>query len=144
MNNQTNQNNCCAPEQTAQAAVFQPSADIFETQNEFVILADVPGATAGGVHLDFADGMLSVRASVAPRRAPGGRPILSEYGVGDFERSFRIGGGIDTGRITATVDAGLLTIMLPKAEGLRPRKIKVRTTGEAGPERPEGDGSTDN
>jgi HSP20 family molecular chaperone IbpA len=143
VNNESSGNSCCAREQTTQSAVFQPTTDIFETQNEIVILADVPGATAGGLDLDFADGVLSVRATIASRKESQGRPILSEYGVGDFERSFRIGTGIDTGRIKATVDAGLLTITLPKAEGLRPRKISVQAPGTA-PRRTDGDGSTNN
>jgi HSP20 family protein len=126
VNNDNCGSNCnCAEESTARTAVFQPGTDIYETQNEVVILADVPGADSAGIELDFADGTLSVRAGVAARATPGGRMILGEYGVGDFERSFRIGGGIDTARITARVDAGVLAITLPKAEALRPRKIKV-------------------
>jgi len=50
---------------------------------------------------------------------------LNEYGVGDFYRSFQIGEGIDQSKIEAEVKNGVLKLRLPKAEALKPRKIKV-------------------
>jgi HSP20 family protein len=50
---------------------------------------------------------------------------LEEYGVGDFLRTFRVGEQIDASRISAEYSNGVLKLRLPKAEAVRPRKIKV-------------------
>jgi HSP20 family protein len=106
---------------------FQPNVDIYETGEEWVIVADVPGATKEGLDLSFDDGILSVAAKVAPRKAGETGFKLREYPIGDFERRFRVGEGVDAGRINAALESGVLTIRLPKAESAKPRKIEIRS-----------------
>lgn len=109
-----------------QGATFQPNVDIFETPNEWVIAADVPGATREGLDLRFEDGVLTVRAGV-PTRQAGSDYLVREYPVGDFERTFRVGQGIDPNAISAGLDAGVLTIHLPKSASSRARKIEIKS-----------------
>jgi HSP20 family protein len=52
--------------------------------------------------------------------------MLREYPVGGFERTFRVGEGVDATRIDASLEGGVLTITLPKAEAAKPRKINIR------------------
>jgi HSP20 family protein len=52
--------------------------------------------------------------------------LLREYGVGDFRRTFQIGEGIDAAKIAAELREGVLTVHLPKAPELMPRKIAVK------------------
>jgi HSP20 family protein len=106
---------------------FQPNVDIYETGDEWVIVADVPGATKEALDLSFDDGILSVAAKVAPRKTGETGYKLREYPIGDFERRFRVGEGVDAGRINATLESGVLTIRLPKAESAKPRKIEIRS-----------------
>ena len=109
--------------------VFRPEVDIYETGDEYVLTADVPGARPDTIDLNVENGVLTLRAGV-PERTPGeARTILREYGVGAYERSFRIGEGIDTERIAAELKNGVLTLRLPKAETTRSRKIAVKTAG---------------
>lgn len=108
-------------------AAFQPRVDIHETGDEWVIHADVPGATKDALDLNFEDGILSVKAEVKPRRRQESNLLLREYPVGSFERRFRIGEGVDAGRISAALDSGVLTIHLPKAESIKPRKIEIQS-----------------
>ncbi len=109
------------------ATVFCPEVDIYETGDEYVLTADVPGARPDTIDLNVENGVLTLRAG-APDRTPGeSRTVLREYGVGAYERTFRIGEGIDTERIGAELKNGVLTLRLPKAETTRSRKIEVKT-----------------
>lgn len=106
---------------------YVPAVDIVESEQELLVLADVPGARAEDIDVNFENGVLTLHASVEPRETePGRRSILREYGVGDFHRSFQIGDTVDAGKISAEVSHGVLTLHLPKTEAVKPRKISVR------------------
>lgn len=109
-------------------ATFQPGVDIIETAQEYTIRADVPGATASNVDVHFEEGVLTVHAGVAPRLQDPARHLIREYGVGDYERSFRIRADVDADKIAAEIKHGVLTIHLPKSDGAKPRKIAVAGT----------------
>ena len=137
-------NSCCkstngarqsaAPEQTETTAnqtvrserVFRPTVDIIETVDQFTLVADVPGGDAQHVDASFEDGVLTIRAGVPARHPEDTRWLVREYGVGAWERTFRIGEGVDPSRIAAVCKDGVLTLTLPKAEHVRARKIEVR------------------
>lgn len=122
--------NCCngaraqasAP---AEAPVFAPRADIRETPDAFIVSMDTPGALAEDVSIELDEGVLTVSARVAQRGPASGEFIRRGYRVGDFRRSLRIGEGVDSASIAATLEAGVLTITLPKAAQSKPRKIAV-------------------
>jgi HSP20 family protein len=109
--------------------IFRPEVDIYETGEEFVVKANVPGARPEAIDLNVEKGVLTMRAEVGVRTPENARPLGREYGVGAFERSFRIGEGIDTERIGAELKDGVLTLRLPKAETTRSRKISVQAAG---------------
>lgn len=113
-------------EHTRSGYYFQPNVDILEGEDELTVLADVPGATAEGIDLNFEDGTLTIHAKVPPRNE-GVDFLVREYGVGDFHREFRVNETIDVGRISAELADGVLTLHLPKVEAARPRKITVKT-----------------
>jgi HSP20 family protein len=135
MSCQTNGQNCgcnasgqatTKTEATRVGPTFRPDVDIYETGEEYVLTADLPGARADSINLHLDKGVLTLSADVPPREHPDGRPIASEYGVGRFERSFRVGEGIDAERIGAEFKNGVLTLRFPKAEETRGRKIPVQ------------------
>jgi HSP20 family protein len=103
---------------------FTPRVDIYETDQELVLLADVPGVKPEDVDLRYDRGELILHAKVTP---PQGRTyLLSEFEVGDFYRVFTIHESIDSHNISAEVKKGVLTVHLPKAEPARPRQINVK------------------
>ena len=110
---------------TQTTAVYRPDIDIRETPGEFLVIADVPGATPESIDLSFEQGVLTLRAGVLPRDPTGATRVVREYGMGSYERSFRIGEGVDASRIAAELKDGVLTLHLPKAEAAMARKIKV-------------------
>ena len=100
--------------------------DIVEKSDELVLFVDVPGAKADSIDVDYELGTLSIHATVEPRQSGRGtRYLVREYGVGDFDRSFQVGDGIDPERIQAEYSDGVLTVRLPKADAIKPRKIAV-------------------
>ena len=125
--NAEHQTRGAASQSTETAPTFLAPVDMYETENDFVIVADVPGATSEDVDVQSSDGVLNLRARIAPRLAKDARSMLNEYRVGDFARSFRFGTDVDSTKITAELSAGVLTIRVPKAEEVRPRKIAVQS-----------------
>lgn len=104
---------------------FTPRVDIFETEQELVLCADLPGVRPGDVDLRYEQGELLLHARVQPR-AQGKNFLLQEYEEGDFYRAFTIHESIDSTRIEAECKNGVLTVHLPKVEAARPRKISVQ------------------
>ena len=106
--------------------VYTPRVDIVESDDELLLIADVPGARAENVDINFEQGELTISARVPQRHAEDGQFLLREYGVGDFYRVFRSGEAIDHNKIAAEVLGGVLKVHLPKAESAKPRKIAVK------------------
>jgi HSP20 family protein len=112
-------------ESTRGGPVFTPRVDIYETEEELVLLADLPGVLPGDVDLRYEKGELLLHGRAKPRHE-GKTGVLREYGEGDFYRVFTIHESIDSSRIKAEFTSGVLTVHLPKAEAARPRQIQVR------------------
>jgi HSP20 family protein len=113
------------PESTRSGVTFTPRVDIFETEQELTLYADLPGVQCEDVDLRYERGELVLHGRVRPRHAERGF-LLNEYEEGDFYRAFTIHETIDSSRIAAECKNGVLTIHLPKVEAARPRQITIR------------------
>ncbi len=113
-------------ERTRDRQVFIPRADIYETKDGIIILADVPGADENSLEITVEKNVLTIYASVEPEQPEGYSLIYQEYGVGDYERSFILSNQVDRNKIEATVKDGVLRLALPKAAEAQSRKISVR------------------
>ncbi len=116
-------------ERTRTRQTFRPNVDIIEREEELLVLADMPGAAADDVDINFENDTLTIFASVKNRRPDTTRFLANEYSVGDYLRTFRVGEVIDTERITADMKNGVLTVHLPKTERVKPKKIAVTPRG---------------
>ena len=105
---------------------FTPRVDIYETDNELLLFAEVPGVRPGDVDLHYEQGELTLTANVRPR-SEGKRLLLQEYEEGGFYRAFNIHESIDATRISAECKNGVLTVHLPKQESAKPKQVKIRT-----------------
>ncbi|MCE5303041.1 MAG: Hsp20/alpha crystallin family protein [Planctomycetaceae bacterium] len=114
-------------ERTRSGCCYRPNVDILERDGDLYVVADVPGARSDSIDVKFEDGTLEIRAAVEPTASEGRSCLLQEYGVGDYYRSFQVSEAIDAGKITAEYADGVLTLRLPKAEAMKPRKITVET-----------------
>lgn len=111
----------------AQAPRFLPAVDIYETAEEYVVMAEMPGCDPKGIDVQFEGGELSIYGPVAPRQLPQTGWLAHEFGIGDFYRTFNVTESIEADKISAEYEHGILTLRLPKVETARPRKIEVRT-----------------
>lgn len=106
--------------------VMAPAVDIYENEHEYLVLADLPGVANDGVEIRFEKGELSLFA----RRAEAGvrgETLGSEIVGADYRRLFTIPETVDSERIDAKLQAGVLHLILPKASKARPRQITVKT-----------------
>lgn len=112
-------------EATKTDTYFAPHVDIFETEKDVVVLADVPGATPDGIDIALEDNILTIQAH---REEPKhlGRLVLEEYETGHYLRRFTVAETIDQDRIEASLVNGVLKVRLPKVGPAQPRKIKVK------------------
>jgi HSP20 family protein len=114
------------PEEPAgERYLFSPPIDIFETEEGLVLHADLPGVSIKTLELQVQDNKLTLFGRVQPVVPPEARPLHQEYGVGDFLRSFILSDEVDHERITATMNNGVLKVVLPKAPQAKPRRIEV-------------------
>lgn len=116
------------PDRTAaRATVFMPRADIYETSDALVVLADMPGVEENAVDISLDKNELSIRGSVKVPSFEGQRLTHEEYAIGDYARSFTIGNDIDRANISATMKNGVLKLVLPKSQQSLARKIVVKS-----------------
>jgi len=103
----------------------QPPVDISERENEFVIEADMPGMREENIDVQFHQGELTILGrSDMPEQAEDNYRFR-QFETVDFRRTFRIGESVNAANISAQYADGVLTVHLPKAESLKPRKIEV-------------------
>lgn len=111
---------------THEGTYFVPAVDIYENTKELVLLADMPGVHSGGVEVDLKEGTLTIVGKVSAEMGEG-EPILAEYRVGNYFRSFRLTDVIDQSKISAAMADGVLNLTMPKVEKAIPRKIPIST-----------------
>jgi len=114
-------------EQTRPGLVFTPSVDIFETDQEITLLADMPGVSADNLTIDLRENTLTLTGEVTPFEGANEEDILIEYEIGKYHRQFNLSGVIDQSKIDAKLNDGVLRLSLPKVEEVKPRKIEVKT-----------------
>ena len=113
-------------ERTRDSRCFIPRADIYEVDDQIVIVADVPGAKEDSVEVTLEKNVLTINAYVEPAALEGFALSYAEYEVGDYQRSFKLSSEIDQEKIAATIKDGVLRLYLPKAGATRSRKIAVK------------------
>jgi HSP20 family protein len=115
-------------EATRSGTVYTPAADIYETEDMVVVVADLPGVAANDLDVSLERRVLTIRGHVPPERHEGYALLHAEYGEGDYERVFTLSEEIDEKGIEASHSNGVLTLKMPKAEAARSRKIEVRAS----------------
>ena len=112
-------------EHTKPGLLFTPAVDIFETEREITLLADMPGVAAGDVEIDLRDGILTLTGDVKPWEGDQESDVLVEFEIGKYYRQFTLSETVDQSKIEANLENGVLRLTLPKAEKAVPRKITV-------------------
>ncbi|MER0445292.1 Hsp20/alpha crystallin family protein [Streptomyces sp. Edi4] len=118
-----------AQQLTGSGTWTRPSAmamDAYREGGEYVVAFDLPGVDPEAIDIDVERNMLTVKAERRPvAKADDVQMELSERPLGVFSRQIVLSDVLDTARIAADYDAGVLTLRIPIAERAKPRKISV-------------------
>jgi HSP20 family protein len=103
---------------------INPAVNIVESRDGYVLEAEMPGVTKEGLEVLLEGNELTIvgRRSSEPQEA---QLLYRESADRDYRRTFELDPAIDTGRITARMENGILFLELPKSEKVKPRKITV-------------------
>jgi HSP20 family molecular chaperone IbpA len=113
-------------ERTRDRLAFVPRADIYETDDAIVVVADMPGVDESSLDITLENNVLTINGCVEPMQPEGYSLTYAEYREGDYVRSFRLSDEIDGEGIEATLKDGVLHLNLPKVKEARTRKIEVK------------------
>lgn len=109
---------------TSRVSYLTPLANIHETSDGYVLEAEMPGVDKSGLELTVENGELTIRGQRKGYETKG-QTVYRESRSADYRRVFEIDPSIDTSKITAKIEQGVLTLHLPKAESVKPRQIAV-------------------
>jgi|SRR3954469_11332764 HSP20 family protein len=105
-------------------SLVAPEVNIFESKDEYVLEAEMPGVNKEGLEITLQDNVLTIIGHRSDETVPG-EALYRESRKADYRRVFELDPAIDADKISARVDQGVLTLTLPKAERVKPRKITV-------------------
>jgi len=114
-----------ATQQVAEAPrqYVAPDVNIVETKEGYFLEAEMPGVTKDGLDLSLEENVLTIVGRRLP--PPTGTSLYRESQSADFRRVFQLDPSIESAKINARIEQGILTLTLPKAEKVKPRKITV-------------------
>ncbi len=115
-------------EETRPGVVFTPAVDIFETDKDISVLADMPGVKAGDLNIDLHENVLTLDGEVNSPEGADEVDVIREYRTGKYRRQFTLSQVIDQSKIDAEMKDGVLRLRLPKIEAATPRKIAVKSS----------------
>lgn len=108
---------------------FVPATDVYETAKEVILVMDMPGVCFDCAHVSIVDDELVVTGHVTHGEDEDDYVLYREYDVGHYHRHFGLPPTIDRTRIEASMADGVLTVVMPKVEQVRPRRIAVKVAG---------------
>jgi HSP20 family protein len=114
-------------ERTRDRQCFIPRADIYETDDHIILLADIPGANENSTDITLEKNVLTINANVDWNMPEDYGLNYGEYGVGDYQRSFTLSDEIDRENIEASIANGVLRLQLPKAGPAKTKKISIKS-----------------
>ncbi len=117
----------CAEEQTLTA--WAPAVDVYETENELVIKADLPEISEKELDVRVENNMLTIRGERRfEQKVKEENYLRMERAYGSFSRSFSLPNTVNTEAVKAEYKEGVLTLTLPKRAELKPKQVKINVT----------------
>jgi len=112
------------PEANHETEFVSPPVNIFESNDGYVLEAEMPGVSKEGLEV-MLEGNEMIIVGHRRNETPGNQTVFRESHLADFRRVFELDPAIDTAKISARIDQGVLTLTLPKSEKVKPRRIAV-------------------
>ena len=112
--------------ENSKALSEQVKINVVENKDNFTLTAEVPGLKEKDIDIEIKDGLMTLRGhSEESQEKEEDNYRMKEFSHRSFERSFRIGEGIDQDKVTAQLAQGVLTMVLPRREEAKPKTVKV-------------------
>jgi HSP20 family protein len=109
---------------------WSPSVDIFETENELILKADLPELKLEDIDVRVENQTLTLKGERKFEKDESSRGYHRiERNYGTFVRSFTLPASVDAERVAAEYKDGVLTVKLPKKEAAKPRQVKIEVKG---------------
>jgi HSP20 family protein len=112
-------------EKTVPARYYVPNTDIYETDDAFTVVMEIPGVEKKNLTVHVENDILRVEGRIDFSKYEGVEPVYTEYNVGNFVRAFTLSSKIDQDKVGAQLDDGVLTLTLKKAKQAMPRLIPI-------------------
>ena len=112
-------------ESTIPARVFVPATDIFETDHALTVVMEMPGVDKDNVEVNVENDVLTINGKIDFSKYDGLQPLYTEYNIGNYSRSFELSSKIEQEGIKAELKDGVMSLVLPKAEKAKPRRISI-------------------
>jgi HSP20 family protein len=117
---------CTAVDPVHATAAFLPAADLAVSESDLVLTLDLPGLTPEDLAIEVQNDELTVRGERKPREASDATShVYAQRPFGKFEHRIQIPDGVDADSITASMEHGVLSLIVPKPEPVKPKKIAV-------------------
>ena len=112
------------PQRAVREEFVSPEVNIFETKDGYVLEAEMPGVRKEGLEITLEGNELTI-AGHRSAEPVNGEALFQESQTRNYRRQFELDPAIDTGKVSARIEQGILTVTLPKSERVKPRKIAV-------------------
>ena len=113
-------------EGTIPVRTFLPTTDIFETEDALTVVMEMPGVDKANLEINVENDVLSVSGRIDLAKYEKLAPVYTEYNIGHYRRTFNLTSSrINTERIAADINDGVLRLTLPKVEQAKPRRIQI-------------------
>ena len=119
-----------AAQQTGRQARSFPM-DAYRRGDDFVVHFDLPGVEPGSIEISVDRNILTVAADRRFEQDPDDEILVTERPQGTYTRQLMLGDQLDTDRIEAGYDRGVLTLTIPVAERAKPRKVEITTQSDS-------------
>jgi len=111
-------------ENVSERPSVRPPVDIYESREEYLVVADLPGVNGDALEIDLDADRLTLRGKTA--EASFGQAIEREFRLLDYARTFQLPNVVDRAKVAAELKNGVLTLRLPKVDAVKPRRIEVK------------------
>ena len=113
-------------ETTKPEKYFVPAVDIFENDEQVTVVAEMPGVPLEAIDVCLEEDLLTITGARQPEEHPDARILLQEFETGHYQRRFTLAETIDRENVKASLNEGMLTIVLPKTAPAKPKKIEIK------------------
>ncbi|MBD3242221.1 MAG: Hsp20 family protein [Chitinivibrionales bacterium] len=117
--------NTAAEQVRESGRAYVPDVDVYVSEDELVLVADMPGVEKGNVTLEVTESDTLVIQGKCTMCDDERRALVRQYNIGDYYRSFQVGDEFDRERIDVKLANGVLEVRVPKREEAKPRRIQI-------------------